>query len=150
MRGRWAWLGALAAALTGCGNGEPARVADACLDPPARIVTALAAAPDRVELEGGTTLSDCVRLATDAGDLQNVGAIFSSAGSALRHEADRKESAAVQLGYLVGAVEKGARNTGGFQDELVFRMRSFADDRGLPAPRRAALERGRRAGRAAG
>jgi hypothetical protein len=59
-------------------------------------------------------------------------------------------AAALQLGYLVGAVEKGAAGGGGFQDELVFRMRSFVDDRSLPAARRRIAERGRRLGRRGG
>jgi hypothetical protein len=148
VRARWAWVG-LVAILAGCGERE-ATLADACTDPPATVVTALASAPRDVALEGGVKLSECVSRATEAAQLQNVGSILSTAGSALVRRARTDARAAVQLGYLVGAVEKGATGTGGFQDELVFRMRSFLEDGAVRGTNEARTAAGRRAGRAAG
>jgi hypothetical protein len=145
---RWAWVG-LVAVLAGCGE-QKAALADACTDPPAAVLAALAKAPRDVVLEGGVSISDCVSKTEDAAELQNVGSILSSAGSTLVRRAETDARAAVQLGYLVGAVEKGATGTGGFQDELVFRMRSFLDDGAVRGSKERTTAAGRRAGRAAG
>jgi hypothetical protein len=148
VRACWAWVG-LVAVLAACGE-EKADLADACTDPPAKVLTALASAPHSVALQGGTKVSDCVAKAKDAAQLQNVGSILSTAGATLVRRARTDADAAVQLGYLVGAVEKGATGTGGFQDELVFRMRSFLDDGAVRGKKEATTAAGRRAGRAGG
>src|SRR3954454_2002590 len=135
--------------LAGCGE-QKAALAGASTDSPANVLTALADAPRDVELAGGIKVSDCVSGAKDAAELQNVGAILSTAGSTLVRRAQRDPRAAVQLGYLVGAVEKGATGTGGFQDELVFRMRSYLDDDAVRGTMEKTTAAGRRAGRAAG
>ncbi len=98
----------------------------------------------------GTPLSDCVEAATGAADLQSVGATFTDAGASLARRAPRDRTAALRLGYLVGAVERGAKRTAGFQDELTFRMKTFVEDSVDPRAERAAVDAGLRAGRARG
>jgi hypothetical protein len=143
--GRLACLALAAAAFGGCGN-HPKPLADSCTRDGARIERALAHAPGPVTL-AGTPLSDCVEAATGAADLQSVGATFTDAGAALAGRAPRDRTAALRLGYLVGAVERGAKRTAGFQDELTFRMKTFVEDDAIRGPQRAAVDAGLRAGR---
>jgi hypothetical protein len=147
--GRTACLSLVVAALAGCGN-DTKRLSASCTRSSGRITRALAAAPGSVKLEDGTPLSDCVQAATGSADLQNVGAVFTEVGSRLARAAPRDRASALRLGYLVGAVERGAARTAGFQDELTFRMRTFLDNRAISGAERAALAQGRRAGRRAG
>jgi hypothetical protein len=56
----------------------------------------------------------------------------------------------VQLGYLVGATERGAARTNGVQAQLVERMSNLFGISGAPAAQRNDLERGRAAGMRAG
>jgi hypothetical protein len=107
-------------------------------------------APGAVRLQDGTPLSDCVEAATESADLQNVGATFTEVGSRLARSAPRDEAAALRLGYLVGASERGAARTAGFQDELTFRLRTFLETRAIRGAERTAMSQGRRAGRRAG
>jgi hypothetical protein len=146
--GRLACLALVAAVLGGCGS-DPKPLADACTRDGARIERALHRAPARVTLEG-TPLSDCVEAATGAADLQSVGATFTDAGSALARRAPRNRDAALRLGYLVGAVERGAARTAGFEDELTFRMKTFLEDADIRGRQRAAVDTGLRAGRRGG
>jgi hypothetical protein len=132
---------ALAAVVAGCGS-EPAPLPPACSDGPEQVLAALGDAPGAVALTDGTLLSDCVARASDDAELQMV-------GFALTPVADRlvergTERAALQLGFLVGAVRRGAERTNGVHAELVRRMESrvrYED----PALLRAA-ERGAAAG----
>jgi hypothetical protein len=140
---------ALAAALAGCGQSSP-KLADACTEAPDRVVAALRHAPAGVTLDGDTRLSDCVARAMDTADLQDVGAVMTATGARLAAGAPRSRLAALRLGYLIGAVERGSAETAGIQEELANRMRGFLDDRRLELPARAAVARGRAAGRARG
>ena len=125
---RPALLLVLAAGLTGgCGEEEPPPVAGSCTGDPAEVVTALDAAPDAVELPGGTTISACVRNAESAAELQNVGVTLSAAAEELEARAlGGDEDAALQLGYLVGAARSGAKTTSGVSAELVRRLERSA------------------------
>ena len=145
MSGRLACLALVAAVFVGCGN-DPKPLSDSCTRDGARIQRALDGAPGRVTVDG-TPLSDCVEAATGAADLQSVGATFTDAGSALADRAPHDRTAALRLGYLVGAVERGAARTAGFQDELTFRMKTFIEDAAIRGPQRAAVTAGLRAGR---
>ena len=137
------------AALAGCGAEERV-VSDACTDTTRGIVRALEHAPGSVVLEDGTPLSRCVSEAVDDAVLQNVGTVFTAAASRLSRRAERSPKAALRLGYLVGAVERGAGRTAGFQSELAFRMRTFVDDGRLGGRAGRQAARGRRAGRERG
>lgn len=142
---------ALGLALTACGaHAKP--VSQACIGrgEGAEVITALRTAPGAVRLADGTRLSECVARSVEGTDLENVGAVFTRAGSELALRAKRDPVAALRLGYLVGAVERGSSRTAGFQAELENRMRSFVTDPAVPAAERAAMRRGRAAGRRAG
>jgi hypothetical protein len=136
------------ATLAGCaGNGGHA-VAPACRTGAAPVLTALRAAPGRVTLDG-TPLSSCVREATGGGELNDIGLGYLDAASRLARAAGRRPEGpeALQLGYLVGAVHRGASADMGPASELVRRLDSEATRAG---PRSAAFRRGRSAGLRAG
>jgi hypothetical protein len=128
-------LAAIVAA--GCGGGEPASPSPACTESPEQIVRALASAPGHVRLADGTPLSECVERAFDDGELQDLGASLTPAADEL---ADRATpDAALQLGYLIGAVHRGAARTNGVHAELVRRLEATArrqDDALTAATRR--------------
>jgi hypothetical protein len=150
MRRLLALLAAPAAVgMGGCGS-EPASLPPACAARPAAVVRALRAAPGPVRLADGTRLSTCVERATGDADLQNVGLALTPAADALAAELPRSDEAALRLGYLVGAVHRGAPDTGGAQAELVRRLEQAAGIGGPPAARRSAYRRGLRAGEARG
>jgi len=109
--------------------------------------TALKRAPAPVHLEG-TPLSECLSDTSGGGDLLEVGTAYIDVASQLADDAraDRDGRAAVQLGYLVGAAERGERGAQGVGYELGRRLRAEAARGGASA----AFRRGRRAGRAGG
>jgi hypothetical protein len=138
-------------ALAGCGEDDPPLDAT-CTASPEAIVRALRGAPGEVALTSGTRLSQCVsRAATDA-ELQSVGAVLTDASELLARRAEvGDERAALQLGYLAGAVRRGAARTGGVHAELerrISRSGAFLDSAGPRVER--ALLRGLRAGEARG
>ncbi|MEO6496604.1 MAG: hypothetical protein ABIO51_03875 [Solirubrobacteraceae bacterium] len=132
---------ALAALVAGCGS-EPEQLSPACSAGPDEVTAALAEAPGAVALAGGTLLSECVSRATDDADLQMVGFALTPAADALANRPD--ERSALRLGFLVGAVRRGASASNGVSLELVRRMESRVryDDPALLE----AAERGARAG----
>jgi len=132
-------------ALAGCG-GEPDALPPACSEGPDAIVEALAGAGGRdpmVALTDGTLLSTCVSHAFDDADLQLLGYSVTPAADRLAEEATPK--AAVELGFLLGAVRRGAAHTNGIHLELVRKLEGTARTLGDPA-----LEAGVRRGIAAG
>lgn len=137
---------ALAALVAGCGGAEPEPLPPACSLGPEPVLRALRTAPGDVRLADGTPLSDCVARATDDAELQQVGYAFTPAADRLARRGT--EEAAVQLGYLVGAVRRASMRSNGIHAELVRRMESRVtfDDPALLA----AAERGARAGEATG
>lgn len=132
---------ALAALVAGCGS-EPEQLPPACGAGPDEVTAALAKAPGAVALTDGTLLSDCVAKATDDADLQMVGLALTPAADRLATHGD--ERSALRLGFLVGAVRRGASTSNGVSLELVRRMESRVryDDPALLE----AAERGARAG----
>lgn len=143
--------GALALAV-GCGSDDESRTPAACLGPSSTFLEALDRAPEEVRLEGATPISDCLVPDQDAGPLAQVGESMVGAATELNREVrrDRDPGAAVQLGYLVGAVQEAASTTGGIHEDLVLRLDAAArfagDDRTFPA----SFERAFGAGYAAG
>lgn len=101
-------------------------------------------------LPGGTLLSTCVDRAEDDADLQNLGLIFVAVADRLTARSEREPDAAFQLGFLVGAAQRGAGETGGTQAELVQRLQQTIAFRAERAPVRAQVLRGIAAGRARG
>jgi hypothetical protein len=138
---------ALVVALAaGCGATHE-ELADTCRGTGREIAAALDDAPREVRLPDGTRLSECVARAVDSAELQNVGASFTAAAARLAQAAPHDGDAALRLGYLIGAVERGAKATAGFQAELENRMHSFLEDPALRGRHVAAARRGRTAGR---
>lgn len=141
-------VAALALAAAGCGGQAPKPLADGCTASPDALVETLRTAPGPVLLEDGARLSRCVADGTDEGELQTVGIAFSRAAERLRETAETDPEAALRLGYLVGATQKGATRTNGVMAELVRRIEVAAgrtSDDATPAAQRA-LERGLEAG----
>jgi hypothetical protein len=119
---------AAAAALAGCGSSEPPETPSACRAPASAYLSALEAAPGDVRLEGTTPISGCLVEEQEAGALAEVGKAMVAAATELNrrvlHGASRQT--AVELGYLVGAVEARASQTGGIHHDLELRIESAA------------------------
>jgi hypothetical protein len=107
----------------GCGNKDVAVPAE-CLDGPDAVTSALAHAPGPVRLGGRVAISDCFQNAAGSADVQNLGGIFITATqrTAARVRSAPHSHAAVELGYLVGAVRRGARTDGGVHYEAERRV----------------------------
>lgn len=135
-------------ALWGCGGRAP--VPRACIQAqPTDVLQALGHAPAaRVALVDGTPLSQCVRLTIDDTQLQALGATFVAAADRLATRMRTSEAAAYRLGFLIGATSRGADQAAGLQGELANRVAGAAGLDG--GPHRAALLRGRAAGRRGG
>ena len=135
------------AALAACGADEP-QPPRGCTEP-ADIARALQAAPRAVSLPGGSRISACVHRARSDGDLQRVGSVLTQVADALAARATA-EGAALQLGYLIGAARRGARDTAGIHVELVRRLEQAAPPSSARAPARRAYRAGLAAGRRTG
>jgi hypothetical protein len=150
---RIAWLPAvLALAAAGCGQGAAKPAPAACTGGPDPILRALARAPGHVVLPGGVRLSACETQAQSDAEVQNLGFTFTPVADALGERARRGDArSALRLGYLIGAVSRGAAKTNGIHAVLLDHLRSSASglDHGagdVPA----ALLRGLHAGEARG
>ena len=133
----------------GCGS-KTTRPPASCLKGARVVEAALRAAPGPVSLAGGTRLSTCVYRAHSDSDLTTVGTIYTQVAGGLAAQVPRSERAAVQLGYLTGAVKRGASGTNGTAVELVRRLEQAAGLDGPPPSRRAAYARGIAAGARSG
>lgn len=126
------------ATFAGCGGAGESKTPVACLNGPKGYFEALVAAPGRVRLAGGVPISGCMASNQGAGDLANVGGALVLVATKLNTRA-RKDPGGpptVQLGYLVGAVHRGAANSEGIHAELVRRLEAAAlyDPTGKPPP----------------
>ncbi len=101
-------------------------------------------------LADGSRLSVCVQRARDAGDLEQVGSVYIAAAEALAQQLPRSEPAALRLGYLIGAAERGGARSEGVAAELVRRLEQVPGVGGAPPSRASAFQRGRSAGLADG
>jgi hypothetical protein len=114
-------------AFAGCSSDDSETPAG-CLVETDRYVSALGAAPAAVRLEGKTPISDCLTPGQDAGELTRAGGAMVEAATRL-NEAARSDPGGdenVRLGYLVGAVQEGAADTGGIHTDLVRRLDAAA------------------------
>jgi hypothetical protein len=110
------------ALLAGCGS-EPAALDPTCLASPEVYLEALEAAPGTVRIASGTSIADCASAARSDGQLQEAGLLMVQAADRLALQAEEGDAvAAGRLGYLAGAVEKGAARTQGIQTELARRV----------------------------
>lgn len=110
---------------------------------------ALQAAPGVARFDEGTPLSGCFTRASDTGDVQQISEDFLATASPLSRAAQGEPEGreALQLGYLIGAVERGAKATQGIHNTMLRRMQQEA--LGLEGSSRS-YERGLAAGRARG
>jgi hypothetical protein len=152
------WAVALAAAVTvlagaGCGTKKNDLAPAACLSSNAEYLQALQRAPGEVRLAGTTPISDCLVPEQDAGQLANVGHEMIIAATKLNAQARRDPGGAapLQLGYLIGAIAKGADP---IHTDLVRRLNSaarFSETGGAqPAAFERAFGRGYAAGQSSG
>ena len=111
----------------GCGGTDDSTPV-ACLEGERVYVRALAAAPGAVQLRGETPISECLAENQGGGELATVGTALVRAATELNAEAreDPGGPANLQLGYLLGAAERGASETGGIHAELIRRLTAAA------------------------
>lgn len=151
---------ALAAAVAllgavGCGSTDEVTPV-ACLEGGGVYLRALEGAPGQVRLQGDTPISSCLTENQPGGDLATVGTAMVAAATKLNAEARAKPggTANVELGYLLGAAQRGADGTDGIHAELIRRLSAAAryspDNRSLPATFLDAYQRGFDAGHARG
>lgn len=134
--------------LAACSSDGTQELPSGCRAPADEMRAALAAAPGPVELEG-TRLSGCLVKSSEPAEIQDVGTAYLAVAAGLAGEAadDPEGEDALRLGYLVGAVNRGAGRTQGIHSELVRRLEQEAA--GIQA-RSEAYARGERAGRRSG
>jgi len=141
--------GLAAAGWLGCGSARQPVVPADCVADPGAIASALTQAPRPVTLPGGTPLSSCARDASGAADLQNLGVVMVAVAEDLGSRVPGSDRAALELGYLVGTMRRGMAGDNGVHAELERRLEQAMPE-GVAASRRAAYERGLRAGAGAG
>lgn len=114
-------VGALLAA--GCGDQDDSTPI-ACLEGAPAFERTLAAAPGEVLLQGETPISECLARNQTSGDLARVGEAMIEAATALNAEARAEPGgeANLQLGYLLGAAERGSEESEGIHTDLVRRL----------------------------
>jgi hypothetical protein len=139
--------------IAGCGSSQDDQAPASCLVGNEGYLRALQRAPAPVLLGSTTPISDCLVPQQEAGELANVGQEMIVAATKLNAEARRDPAGpgSVQLGYLIGAVSKGADP---IHTDLVRRLNSsarFSETGGtLPASFERAFGRGYAAGRQSG
>ena len=139
--------------IGGCGNKQNDEAPAACLAGNQTYLRSLERAPAPVRLAGTTPISDCLVPEQDAGQLASIGQEMIVAATKLNAEARRDPAgpAPLELGYLLGAVSKGADP---IHTDLVRRLNSaarFSQTGGtLPASFERAFGRGYAAGRQSG
>lgn len=119
----------ISAALLVAGCGQPSDTTPvACLEGKGAYLKALDKAPGAVELRGETLISECLAENQQAGDLATVGTALVAVATKLNAQARAEPGgdANLQLGYLLGAAERGAAKTDGIHVELVRRLTAAA------------------------
>jgi hypothetical protein len=150
-------IAAIVIALTavGCGSTDGSTPV-ACLEGAGAYLRALEDAPGAVRLAGDTPIGSCLTENQASGALATVGTAMLGAATELNADAraDPGGSANLQLGYLLGAAQRGADGTQGVHAELLRRLAAAAryspDNQPLPATFLDAYQRGFDAGRARG
>ncbi len=123
--------------LVGCGGPDDSTPV-ACLEGAPAYLRALSGVPGEVKLGGTTLISECLAQNQTGGDLANVGAAMLTAATKLNAvaRAEPGGTANLQLGYLLGAAQRGAAGTEGIHAELIRRLSAAAryspDNRPLP------------------
>lgn len=148
-------IASLTLAAAGCG-GPSDTTPVACLDGAGAYEAALGDVPGTVELSGEVPISDCLAKNQTGGDLATVGTAMLAAATKLNAGARAEPGGAanLQLGYLLGAAQRGAERTSGIHAELIRRLSAAAryspDNRPLPPAFMRTYRRGYDAGLARG
>ncbi len=113
----------LSLAVAGCGSSDDSTPV-ACLEGAEAYQQALGAAPGEVLLGDETLISECLTRNQSSGDLTRVGEALIETATELNSEARAEPGggANLQLGYLLGAVERGAEESEGIHSDLVRRL----------------------------
>ena len=139
------------AIAAGCG-GQDDSTPVACLEGAGAYERALTAAPGEVLVGGETPISACLSRNQRGGDLSRIGEAMIEVSTDLNAQgrAEPGGEANLQLGYLLGAAERGAAESEGIHADLVRRLTVAA--RYAPGEERlpAAFYRTYRSGYAAG
>lgn len=119
---------AVVAAIAGGCSGTDNETPVACLEGAATYLTALEDAPGEVRLDGEAPISDCLSANQAGGDLAEVGTAMLAATTELNAEARARPGGApnLQLGYLLGAAQRGAEGSDGIHAELIRRLSAAA------------------------
>jgi hypothetical protein len=110
----------------------------ACLEGESVYLQALKRAPETVKLRDETPIGECLVDNQKAGDLATVGTALVGTATKLNAQARAEPGgeANLQLGYLLGAAERGGSQTDGIHAELIRRLTAAAryspDNRPLP------------------
>ncbi|HEX4669009.1 MAG TPA: hypothetical protein VH275_03425 [Solirubrobacterales bacterium] len=114
---------ALACLSAGCGKQDDSTPV-VCREGPSAYVDALASAPGEVKLAGETAISECLAENQQGGDLATVGLGLVEAATELNAEARAEPggSANLELGYLIGAAQRGADRSEGIHADLLRRL----------------------------
>lgn len=107
----------------GCGS-QDGSTPVACLEGAGAYEKALREAPGEVLLGGETPISDCLASNQSGGDLARVGEATVETATTLNAEARKADGGqpAVELGYLLGAAQRGAEDSEGIHADLVRRL----------------------------
>jgi hypothetical protein len=144
---RIALIAVALALIAGCGADRSESLPAACSEGPGAVTKALAEAPGKVVIDGITPISRCFNRDARGDDVQIVGSILVAVAQQLGDKArDGDKTAALRLGYLAGASQRGAKRNG-LAGEMIRRI--DAEVNGL-GDRHSAYERGLRAGLARG
>src|SRR5215203_360515 len=111
------------AVASGCGDQDDSTPV-ACLEGAGAYEKALADAPGEVLLGGETPISECFTRNQSSGDLTRVGEGMIDAATDLNAEARAEPGGAanLQLGYLLGAIQRGSEESEGIHADLVRRL----------------------------
>jgi hypothetical protein len=148
-----ALLAAAVVLIAGCGTKQNDEAPAACLVGNQAYLRALELAPAAVRLQATTPISECLVPEQSGGQLASIGQEMIVAATKLNVEARRDPAgpAPLQLGYLLGAISKGADP---IHTDLVRRLNAsahFSETGGaLPASFERAFGRGYAAGRQSG
>lgn len=117
----------LLVASAGCSSSEQ-ETPRACLASPSAYLEALERAPGEVRLADGTPISECLTSDQEPAELGQVGEAIVEAATELNTAARRDPGGedTVRLGYLVGAVQRGASESDGIHADLVRRLDAAA------------------------
>lgn len=149
-------LASFALIAAGCGSTEEEESTPvACLEGAAAYRLALESSRRGAWLEDGTLISECLPPNQSAGDLARVGEAMVEVATGLNAEArGRGVEGPRQLGFLVGAAERGAAEGEGIHTDLIRRLTAAAEytpgNQPMPEVSVEKYEKGLKTGRARG